>query len=42
VHSKKEAFITEMATRAGAMKRMYGMPSISLMYAPTPKPSARR
>ena len=42
VHSKKEPFITEIATSAGAMKAMYDWPWMLGMKPPKPKPKANR
>lgn len=42
MHSKKEPFIKDMATSAGAIKLMYGNPLISGIKPPKPKPKAKR
>lgn len=42
VHSKKEPFITEIATSAGAIKLMYDWPRMLGMKPPSPKPKASR
>ena len=40
VHSKKEPFMTAIATRAGARKLMYGLPLMFGINPPKPKPKS--
>jgi len=42
VHSKKEPFITEIATRAGAINAIYDCPWMLGINPPKPKPKAKR
>lgn len=42
MHSKKEPFIIEIATNAGAMKAMYVWPSMLGINPPSPKPKANK